>query len=359
MRLYRRRFHGARAPTWQLDVTLDGRRFRRSLRTADRGPAVTAAVGLLGRLEARGPSAGFEGSGALDGAFGAYRAELERRGRCATHVERTCRDLVRIRAAAGASDLEDLTTDAIAAALATIQGPVAQNRARAAAHAFFRWLCRQGKAGRNPVAPIERAREVPTRVRRALQEEELARLVALTPVLRRALFWLACARLGTRPRETARIRWNDIDLEARTVTLQAGWTKNRRRQLQPIPPDLFARLAGLDRGPDGEPVFGPEPDSTTFRRDLARAGIREETPQGVMDRGALRVTCGTSLKKAGIPLVDAQRYLRHSTPVLTANIYTRTSPEDLREAAERIGRDGRAMVPEHEGPSSPGGRAQS
>ncbi|OQB34595.1 MAG: Phage integrase family protein [Candidatus Hydrogenedentes bacterium ADurb.Bin179] len=42
----------------------------------------------------------------------------------------------------------------------------------------------------------------------------------------------------------------------------------------------------------------------------------------VLDVHALRVTFGTMLARAGVGLATAQRLMRHSTPALTANVYT-------------------------------------
>src|SRR5262245_23543813 len=50
----------------------------------------------------------------------------------------------------------------------------------------------------------------------------------------------------------------------------------------------------------------------------------------------LRMTLATRLCEANVPLVQAQRILRHSTPVLTANVYTRPVSTDLRAALNRV-----------------------
>jgi integrase len=99
---------------------------------------------------------------------------------------------------------------------------------------------------------------------------------------------------------------------------------------------------------------------TTFRSDLAAArqawveeanGDPEERRRREKDRDflayedgdgrfldfhALRVTYGTALARAGVRLQVAQRLMRHSTPVLTANVYTRLELHDLRGAVERL-----------------------
>jgi integrase len=48
------------------------------------------------------------------------------------------------------------------------------------------------------------------------------------------------------------------------------------------------------------------------------------------------VTYGTLSAQAGASLAQAQKLMRHSTPLLTANIYTRLQMDDAREAVARI-----------------------
>jgi len=51
----------------------------------------------------------------------------------------------------------------------------------------------------------------------------------------------------------------------------------------------------------------------------------------------LRGTTATLLARAGASLVVAQRILRHSDPRLTANVYSRVDPGDLRDGINKIG----------------------
>ena len=78
------------------------------------------------------------------------------------------------------------------------------------------------------------------------------------------------------------------------------------------------------------------PRTTTLRKDLAAAKIAVVTPAGVVDFHALRTTYGTLLARAGVSLAQAQKLMRHSTPALTANIYTRLQMDDARDAVMKI-----------------------
>jgi len=69
----------------------------------------------------------------------------------------------------------------------------------------------------------------------------------------------------------------------------------------------------------------------------------------VVDFHALRTTFGTNLARGGVSLVMAQRLMRHSTPTLTANVYTVLSRDDERAAV--------AALPDWTGPAAEEQRA--
>src|SRR5262249_42009102 len=71
--------------------------------------------------------------------------------------------------------------------------------------------------------------------------------------------------------------------------------------------------------------------------DCKRAGIRRYDDRGrQVDIHALRLTFGTCLALAGVPLPVTQRLMRHSDPKLTSNIYTDVRIFDLQGAVESI-----------------------
>jgi len=81
------------------------------------------------------------------------------------------------------------------------------------------------------------------------------------------------------------------------------------------------------------------------RRDRNPDFLAYEDSDGqVHDFHALRVTYGTALARAGVRLQVAQRLMRHSTPVLTANVYTRLELHDLRGAVESLGAEPKPRV---------------
>jgi integrase/recombinase XerC len=71
--------------------------------------------------------------------------------------------------------------------------------------------------------------------------------------------------------------------------------------------------------------------------DLKSADIpRCDERKRVVDFHSFRVTFGTFMARAGVPLTTIQNLLTHSTPVLTANPYTDKTEQDKREAVNKI-----------------------
>ncbi len=74
-----------------------------------------------------------------------------------------------------------------------------------------------------------------------------------------------------------------------------------------------------------------------YDRDMAAAGIpKRDERNRVMAVHALRVTFGTHLCAAGVPLRTAQAAMRHSKPALAANVYTDPKLLDVAGAMDTL-----------------------
>lgn len=116
----------------------------------------------------------------------------------------------------------------------------------------------------------------------------------------------------------------------------------------PLPADLVEALRGhCSSLLPAAPIWLRTPDEQTFYRDLERAGIERETPDGRLDIHALRVTYCTRLARAGVPLQVAQQLMGHSDPKLTASVYTRLGLRDAQAAGAALclGRIGGQLAP--------------
>jgi len=154
----------------------------------------------------------------------------------------------------------------------------------------------------------------------------------------------------------------DLDAVPPTCTVEAGYSKRRKRDVQPLPPamvePLRAWLAGFEPGSRvfegiaGDTARMLRSDLTAARSAWVKAGgseeeqaRREETDflayrdrQGhVADFHSLRVLFISRVVASGASMKEAQTLARHSTPVLTMNVYSRASLLDVAGAVEGIG----------------------
>ena len=210
---------------------------------------------------------------------------------------------------------------------------------RGGLNSFFSWLVQTGQWDSNPVDQVSRVRETDrTFDRRALAPEEVAALLAASPIERRAAYALA-AFAGLCRSEAGKLEWSDVDMAEGTLTVRAVASKTKRRAVLPLAPSLARILSALFVARGGEALVLPRvPSTPTLRRDLKRAGLEYETDAGRADYHALRVTMGTNLSRAGVSLQQARSLLRHTDVRLTASTYTNLELVDAQAAVESLDR---------------------
>jgi len=184
-----------------------------------------------------------------------FAAALRAKGNTQKHVKGTEKLVKRVAELAKATKLSDLTPSRVQGALADLRATRLSlsrcNHALRAVKSFCRWLAADGRTPGNALAHL-RGFNVKTdrrRVRRSLTDGELARLIRAArtgPDLmgasgsdRAALY---CVALGTgfRANELRSLTRQSFALDADppTITVEAGYSKRRRRDCQPIPPAL-------------------------------------------------------------------------------------------------------------------------
>ncbi len=175
-----------------------------------------------------------------------------------------------------------------------------------------------------------------------------------------AAFVLAVA-LGLRRGEILGLRWSDIDLERRTLTvrnqiqrvqkeLYADSTKNRRTRAIPVPlmcvaPLRWQRLRQAAQRHDArhawndsDYVFTTRTGRTIEPRNLSRSFERITEDAGLrrIRLHDARHGCATLLFAAGVPARVVMEILGHSQIAVTMNIYTHVSDEHRREAMSHM-----------------------
>jgi len=200
---------------------------------------------------------------------------------------------------------------------------------------FARWLVKTKRIKTNPFLDLPvLPKGDPRHPRRPLTHEEFGRLLEVAPPYRQ-LIYLWHALTGLRRTETARTVWGDVDFEKALIRVRPSTSKNRKSAELPLHPDLANLLQSYRAGeldlprypkPTGAPaelVFPSTPNMRTIVRDLGKAKVDYETPEGYADRHGFRVKFATDLALSGVHLVVAQKLMRHSSPAMTANIYTK------------------------------------
>lgn len=151
------------------------------------------------------------------------------------------------------------------------------NRELELMRAMFRFAIREGWLMRSPFemgAPlISKADE--TRRERILSPDEERRLLAACVGRRAHLRPLLIAALDTSARrgELFKLRWREVDLEARTITILAGNSKTARARTIGITPRLHAELCQLRQAPTQDAdglVFGVTDTVKTAWKTLCR-----------------------------------------------------------------------------------------
>ena len=140
------------------------------------------------------------------------------------------------------------------------------------------------------------------------------------------------AGTGVRINEARSLRWEDVDLDGRTVYINGTKSKASKRSLT-LPDWLLARFKRRadECGTDGLVFPSPhhlnEPerrwDSSNSAKAVARvihANFEWATPH------TLRRTVATLLDQAGVPIARIADQLGHSDPAMTATFYLGRDP---------------------------------
>jgi len=240
--------------------------------------------------------------------------------------------------------------------------------------ALFATAVEEGLLRTNPAAGLRLGgggnRADPAEKRRALDEEQLARLIDETPERWRLLIRFL-AQTGLRVGELIALRWEDVDLGTRRVSVRRRLYKGRfdapksAYGVRQVP--ISTRLAQdlwRHRGnaTDDDPVFsGPEgrPLRSEFvlRSIVKPAAARAGVPWAGVH--TLRHTCASILFRSGWNAKQVQVVLGHHSPAFTLATYVHLIPDDLPEPRflhdEGPPTDGHAAEPQRtrDGSSAP------
>jgi integrase len=320
-------------------------------------------------------------------------AHLRAVGNTAKHVRTVERHLLTIFKVAGIERLSELKSAAVMFAVSALRAPAPVEGQRKQkkpaslstcnAHlrsvkGFSRWLWKQRLMAEDALRDLGlfNAETDRRHVRREMAAEEVRWLLDVTeqrtlpehgaPGPTRAMCYRLAAATGFRANELRSLTIDSFDLDAAppTCTVEAGYSKRRKRDVQPLPDALIEPLRAWLTGFDpGKRVFAGIAGDTArmLRGDLAAARkawlaaadkqpepVKEQMQasdfllysdrQGrVADFHSLRVLFISRVVAGGASVKEAQTLARHSTPVLTMNTYSRASLLDVAGAVEGLG----------------------
>lgn len=249
--------------------------------------------------------------------------------------------------------------------------------------AFSRWLVNNQRLNRDPLSSISlfNARTDRRHDRRALTMDEFMLMLEAArtgpPVeglrgMDRAMLYLLAAWTGFRKGELGSLSLRSFNLKMSnpTVTIQAGYSKHRREDVQILHPDIVERfLAWLEirRPANEDEILFPISEAScgverktsgmmefdlTSARNFWIAEAENEDEKAERERSdflkyknaagkfadfhALRHTFITNLSLAHVSPKTAQLLARHSDISLTMNIYSHINPDEQAKAINSL-----------------------
>jgi integrase len=220
--------------------------------------------------------------------------------------------------------------------------------------ALFREALRLELVARNPAEAIQVRLPKGEKAARALEPEEVARLLEAAEASRSrdmALLLRLMLETGLRRGEALALQWGDVDLERGEVRVWRAWAKvgskgaftplktPTAKRVVPLPLGLLRRLKGrkeelLERLNPEEVdglhlVGGVKPvDPDAFNHYLRR--LAEKAGLGRVRVHDLRHTWATLALSRGIPLEVVSERLGHASPTITLNVYRHLLEEERR-----------------------------
>lgn len=221
--------------------------------------------------------------------------------------------------------------DQVMAYVAGVEHPSTRATYYAHLRAWFRWLVRAGHRADDPTQRLK-APKAPRREPHPVADKHMQALLGGTHRTRTHAMILLAALAGLRVHEIAKIRGEDLDLVANTLTVTGKGGVTVRLPLHP----MLARFAGAmprrgwwfpaPRMPGRPPAGHIHGRSVT---DVVRIAMRRAGVPG--SAHSLRHWYGTTLVDSGADLRTTQTLLRHAS-LATTQIYTRVNDRQRRDA---------------------------
>ncbi len=285
-----------------------------------------------------------------------FHASILAKGATGKHAFEIRGKTVKIVELCGVERISELTPSAVQSAIQALRddGLSLQtcNHYLRAIKQLSRWLWRDGRLREDTLAhlsgynvKLDRRHD-----RRAMTDDELARLIDTAkqgPIVggmsgpERAMLYQLAVGTGFRANEIRSLTPESfsLDTDPPTVTVQAGYSKRRRCDTQPIRTDLAELLSEyLATKARGEAAFRlSDKPGKMLRADLDAAGITYRDGSGrVIDFHAMRHTFISNIVRSGASVKVCQELPRHRDPKLTLGVYTHLQVADKTKALNSL-----------------------
>lgn len=215
--------------------------------------------------------------------------------------------------------------DYISTRLAHVQNATVNREAGILRHILnigIRW----GYLKMNPVAGYAKLEEPPGRLRFLSEQEIVSLLKECDPYLRAVAITLL--HTGMRKGEAEALRWEDVDLTRRLITVRAS--KNNTLRAIPMSETLVAELQRLRRQRLGDMVFYRGRFRKALENAIRRAGIKNFRPHH-----DFRHTWASYMAMAGASILEIKEIGGWKSLKMVMR-YAHLSPSHLQGAAARL-----------------------
>jgi integrase len=225
----------------------------------------------------------------------------------------------------------------VAAQVSTIakeNGPVAANRSRASLSAFFRWAIGEGLCDHNPVAGTNKQEEGGPR-ERALSDTEAASVWLAAPENDYGRIVRLILLTGCRRDEIGSLKWSEIDLKEKTITLPSERTKNKQAHFVPLSDIAVSIFKDIPRRASRDFVFGVGHGGYS---GWSKSKAEIDKAAKIKDAWTLhdlRRTVRTGFGKLGVAPHVAEAALNHLPPKLIRTYDRNTYAAEKRDALDK------------------------
>lgn len=257
----------------------------------------------------------------------------------------------------GSHRLDKLTEDHVRALMRAMKAQgksdTTRRQAYAILHRALKVALREGRVSRNVAANLD-APKAAKNNRLPLSIEQARQVLDSLDGDPLAARWLAALLQGMRQGECLGLKWEDVDTEARTISIRRELLRIAHQGLKETPPKsasskrtipMLAEMAyALERTERrGEYVFygvakDPRADWQAWKDLLVRAGVCDAgmAPGEMPELAAGRTTTATLLREAGVDPTVIRDILGHANVSVTQESYQRTSHEQMRVAIDAL-----------------------